>query len=106
MQGIAQKEEGQEDIMIEDIEVEVGVEVDNIEVEEDIVIDMIVEVIAEVVIILLAVGIRLLFNYLENKKIKSILDFIDKKSKENQVNNIDRFKECLEIIKQNNKEEA
>lgn len=63
-------------------------------------------VIAEVVIILLAVGIRLLFNYLENKKIKSILDFIDKKSKENQVNNIDRFKECLEIIKQNNKEEA
>jgi hypothetical protein len=50
-QGIAQKEEGQEDIMIEDIEVRVGVEVDNIEVEEDIVIDMIVEVIAEVVIV-------------------------------------------------------
>ena len=50
-QGIAQKEEDHEDIMIEDIEVEVGVEVDNIEVEEDIVIDMIVEVIAEVVIV-------------------------------------------------------
>ncbi len=51
LQGIALKEEGQEDIMIEDIEVGVGVEVDNIEVEEDIVIDMIVEVIAEVVIV-------------------------------------------------------
>lgn len=61
-------------------------------------------IIAEVVIILLIVGIRLLFNYLENRKIKSVLDFIDKKSKENQVNSTDRFKECLEIIKQNNKE--
>lgn len=63
-------------------------------------------IIAEVVIILLIVGIRLLFNYLENRKIKLVLDFIDKKSKENQVNSTDRFKECLEIIKQNNKEGA
>ena len=53
-QGIVPKEEDQGDIMIEDIEVEarvgVEVEVDNTEVEEGIVIDMIVEVIAEVVI--------------------------------------------------------
>lgn len=61
-------------------------------------------VIAEIIIILLVVGIRLLFNYLENRKIKSILDFIDKKSKENHVSSTDRFKECLEIIKQNNKD--
>ena len=60
-------------------------------------------VIAELIIIVLIVGIRLLFNYLENRKIKSVLDFIDRKSKENQTNSTDRFKECLEIIKQNSK---
>ena len=64
-------------------------------------------VIAEVVIILLVVGIRLLFNYLENRKIKSILAFIDRRAKENNNSDTtDRFKECLEIIKQNSKEEA
>ena len=62
-------------------------------------------VIAEVVIILLVVGIRLLFNYLENRKIKSILAFIDRRAKENNNSDTtDRFKECLEIIKQNNKD--
>ena len=51
LQGIVPKEEDQEDIMIEDIEVGVGVEVDNIEIEEGTIINMIVEVIAEVVIV-------------------------------------------------------
>ena len=61
-------------------------------------------VIAEIVIIALVIGIKLLFNYFENKKIKSVLDFIDRKSKENKEGTTDRFKECIEIIKQNNKE--
>lgn len=59
LQGIVPKEEDREDIMIEDIEVgvEVEAEVDNIEVEEGTIIDMIVEVIAEAVIVEVAVEI-------------------------------------------------
>ena len=59
LQGIVLKEEDREDIMIEDIEVgvEVEAEVDNIEVEEGTIIDMIVEVIAEAVIVEVAVEI-------------------------------------------------
>ena len=63
-------------------------------------------IIAEGIIILAIIGIKLLFNYFENKKIKSVLNFIDRKAQENKDSTTDRLKECIEIIKQNNKEEV
>ena len=39
---------------------------------------------------------------MEEKKVNNILEYIEKKSKDKEVN--DKFKECLDIIKQNNKD--
>jgi len=60
-------------------------------------------VVAELAVILLIVVIKLLFNYLENKKIKSILDFIDKRAEANIDGRAERFKECIDILKQSSK---
>ena len=40
---------------------------------------------------------------MEEKKVNGILKYIEKKSKDKEIN--DKFKECIEIIKQNNVED-
>ena len=58
--------------------------------------------IAEVVVILSVVGIKLIFNYIEHKKINKVLRFIDKKSKNVSDKEVQkRIEECIEIIRQN-----
>ena len=58
-------------------------------------------VIGELVVILIVVITRIIFKIIEKHKVNNILKFIDEKSNNKQVN--DKFKECLEIIKENNK---
>lgn len=59
-------------------------------------------VIGELIIIAFIVIIKIIFNKLENKKLDKIINFLDKKTKENQCNNINnKFKECIKIIGQN-----
>ena len=58
-------------------------------------------VIGELVVILVVVIARIIFRIIEKHKVNNILKFIDEKSNNKQVN--DKFKECLAIIKENNK---
>ena len=58
-------------------------------------------ILIELVIIGLVFIIRYILKKIEERKVNKILKFIDKKSKENKETE-DKFKECLEIIKQNN----
>lgn len=63
-------------------------------------------VLGEVIIIAFVFLIRFIFNKMqehkETKNIDKVLKYIDKKSKENKDVD-DKFRECIEIIKQNNK---
>lgn len=63
-------------------------------------------IIAEVIIIVVIIVARLIFNYIENKKIKSVLEYIDKRANENSNNRTDKLKECIDIIKQANSKEV
>lgn len=63
-------------------------------------------IIAEIIILVVIIIARLIFNHMENKKIKSVLDYIDKKAKENSNNRTDKLKECIDIIKQANSKEV
>lgn len=63
-------------------------------------------IIAEIIIIVVIIIARLIFNHMENKKIKSVLDYIDRKAKENSNNCTDKLKECIDIIKQANSKEV
>lgn len=58
-------------------------------------------ILIELAIIGLVFIIRYILKKIEERKVNKILKFIDKKSKENKETE-DKFKECLEIIKQNN----
>ena len=56
-------------------------------------------IIIELIILAIIVGTRLLFNYLEARKIKRILNYIDKRAhKDKDVSN--RIQECINTIKQ------
>lgn len=57
-------------------------------------------VIAELIILAIIVGIRLLFNYLEKKKIQSVLSFIEKRARDKHYD-VDKLNECIDIIKAN-----
>lgn len=59
-------------------------------------------VLGELIIILIIFVGRYIFKKMEEKKVNNILEYIEKKSKDKEVN--DKFKECLDIIKQNNKD--
>lgn len=63
-------------------------------------------IIAEIIIIVVIIIARLIFNHMENKKIKSVLDYIDRKAKENSNNRTDKLKECIDIIKQASSKEV
>ena len=59
-------------------------------------------VLGELIIIAIIIIIKLIFNRLENKKLDKIINFLDKKTKENKNNTVDdKFKECIKIIEQN-----
>ena len=59
-------------------------------------------IIGELIIIAFIITIKIIFNKLEGKKLDKIINFLDKKTKENQDNNMnDKFKECIKIIEQN-----
>ena len=59
-------------------------------------------IIGELIIIAFIITIKIIFNKLEGKKLDKIINFLDKKTKENQDNNMnDKFKECIKIIGQN-----
>lgn len=59
-------------------------------------------VLGELIIIAFIVIIKVIFNKLENKKLDKIINFLDKKTKENKNNIVDdKFKECIKIIEQN-----
>ena len=57
-------------------------------------------VLGEILVIGIVVIVRYIFKKLEEKKVDGILKYIEKKSKEKKVD--DKFKECIDIIKQNN----
>lgn len=59
-------------------------------------------VVGEIVIIGIIFIARYIFKKMEEKKVNNILEYIEKKSKDKEVGK--KFKECLDIIKQNNKE--
>ena len=59
-------------------------------------------VLGELIIIAIIIIIKLIFNMLENKKLDKIINFLDRKTKENKNNTMnDKFKECIKIIEQN-----
>ena len=59
-------------------------------------------IVGELIIIAFIITIKIIFNKLEGKKLDKIINFLDKKTKENQDNNMnDKFKECIKIIEQN-----
>ena len=59
-------------------------------------------VLGELIIIAIIIIIKLIFNKLEDKKLDKIINFLDRKTKENKNNTIDdKFKECLKIIESN-----
>ena len=59
-------------------------------------------VLGELIIIAIIIIIKLIFNKLENKKLDKIINFLDRKTKENKNNTVDdKFKECIKIIEQN-----
>ena len=59
-------------------------------------------VVGELIIIAIVVIIKLIFNYIEKRKINHILDFFERRAKEQ--NKEEEFKQCLDIIKRNKKE--
>lgn len=59
-------------------------------------------VLGELVVIGLVFAIRYIFKKMEEKKVNNILDYIEKKSKDKEVNK--KFKECIKIIEENNKD--
>ena len=62
-------------------------------------------VLGELIIIAIIIIIKLIFNRLENKKLDKIINFLDRKTKENKNNTIDdKFKECLKIIENNKRD--
>lgn len=59
-------------------------------------------VLGELIIIAIIIIIKLIFNRLENKKLDKIINFLDRKTKENKNSTVDdKFKECIKIIEQN-----
>ena len=60
-------------------------------------------VLGELIVISLVFVIRYIFKKMEEKKVNGILKYIEKKSRDKEIN--DKFKECIEIIKQNNVED-
>lgn len=60
-------------------------------------------VIGELAVIVLILILRFIIKKMETRKIDNILEFINHKA--NQTNSTDKFRECLELIKQNNKME-
>ena len=62
-------------------------------------------VLGELIIIAIIIIIRLIFNKLEDKKLDKIINFLDRKTKENKNNTMDdKFKECLKIIENNKRD--
>ena len=62
-------------------------------------------IIGELIIIAFIVIIKIIFNKLENKKLDKIINFLDRKIKENKNNTMDdKFKECLKIIESNKRD--
>ena len=62
-------------------------------------------VLGELIIIAIIIIIKLIFNKLENKKLDKIINFLDRKTKENKNNTVDdKFKECLKIIENNKRD--
>ena len=62
-------------------------------------------VLGELIIIAIIIIIKLIFNRLENKKLDKIINFLDRKTKENKNNTMDdKFKECLKIIENNKRD--
>lgn len=59
-------------------------------------------VLGELVVIGLVFAIRYIFKKMEEKKVNNILDYIEKKSKDKEINK--KFKECIKIIEENNKD--
>lgn len=57
-------------------------------------------IVGEIIVITLIVIVRIIFKIMEKKKVDNILKFIDKKSKDKNIDN--KFKECIDIIKSNN----
>lgn len=57
-------------------------------------------IVGEIFVIALVVIVRIIFKIIEKKKVDNILKYIDKKSKDKNVD--DKFKECIDIIKSNN----
>ena len=59
----------------------------------------------ELIIIAIIIIIKLIFNKLEDKKLDKIINFLDRKTKENKNNTMDdKFKECLKIIENNKRD--
>lgn len=58
-------------------------------------------VVGELIVITIVIIARLIFKKMEEKKVNKVLNFIERKSKDKDIN--DKFKECLEIIRENNK---
>lgn len=62
-------------------------------------------VLGELIIIAIIIIIKLIFDKLENKKLDKIINFLDRKTKENKNNTMDdKFKECLKIIEKNKRD--
>lgn len=59
-------------------------------------------VLGELIIISIIFVGRYIFKKMEEKKVNNILEYIEKKSKDKEVDK--KFKECINIIKQNNKD--
>lgn len=56
-------------------------------------------VIGELVVIFIIVIIKLIFDYIEKRKIEGILKFFEKRAKERDME--EKYKQCLDIIKKN-----
>lgn len=56
-------------------------------------------VLVQLLIIAIIVIIKVILNYYEQKKIDKILNYFDKRAKENE--NEKQFKMCLEMLRQN-----
>ena len=59
-------------------------------------------VLGEVIIIAIIFAIIYIFKKMEEKKVNNILDYIEIKSKNKEID--DKFKECMKIIEENNKD--
>ena len=57
-------------------------------------------VVGEIIVIALVIIARIIFKKMEKKKINDILKYIDKKSKDKEINT--KFQDCLDIIHKNN----